>query len=291
MNSHQEQQIAKAALPPPPPPPQQQQQYGLTNKQKQYALLALKQVKARQAAQKKHDSEDRRAHVEEMLEPDNRDKPVVFNGLSEYHAMDDAYKSLSNRDEDEEDAVYMDGFPQTDADRVPLVAELAAAIVDISNITDKDMKRPVAGKKKLTAGSELMTNAAVKAIQNLSTLEVQLLAWKILCATCDAHLGLYNIPSWTKVWKYNSYKSFQDRFKDVRHAVRRCKALLKSILDSDAPFVKRLAAGPREEYKMKQENREINERRAAQSRKRQRVDAGQDGGTGNAGVDGDGFPI
>lgn len=280
MHYSQQQQLPVAA--PSPPPPQQQQQ-GLTAEQRQYALVVLKQEQALKVAQQKRDFKDRRARIQNMQEPANRHTPVVINGLDEYLAMDAAYKSLSNRDngdeeEEEEAVVPMDGFPVTDADRAALVAQLTAAIMDFSNIVDKPMKRQ-------TTRNRPVENSAVKAVKALSTFEVQLLAWKIMCAICDAHRGIHDVPSWTNVWKYNSYDSFTERFRDVRHAVTRCKALLKSILDTDIPFVKRLAAGPRAEFRMKRENSEINDKRAAEReviKKRKPEDAGLDGEEGNA---------
>lgn len=280
MHYSQQQQLPVAA--PSPPPPQQQQQ-GLTAEQRQYALVVLKQEQALKEAQQKRDFKDRRSHIQDMQEPANRHTPVVINGLDEYLAMDAAYKSLSNRnngdeEEEEEVVVPMDGFPVTDADRAALVAQLTAAIMDFSNIVDKPMKRQ-------TTRNLPVANSAVKAVKALSTFEVQLLAWKIMCAICDAHRGTHNVPSWTNVWKYNSYDSFTARFRDVRHAITRCKALLKSILDTDIPFVKRLAAGPRAEFRMKRENSEINDKRAAEReviKKRKPEDAGLDGEEGNA---------
>lgn len=266
-------------MPAPPPPAPQQQQQGLTAEQRQYALVVLKQEQALKAAHRERDFKDRRSRVQDLMEPENKHKPVVINGLDEYLEMDAAYRSLSNReDENEEEEVPMHGFPVTDADRSALVAQLSAAIMDFSNVVDKPMKRQ-------TTRNVPMANSAVKAVKTLSTLEVQLLAWKIMCAICDAHCGIHNVPSWTKVWKYNAYGSFNSRFRDVRHAVMRCKALVKSILDTDIPFAKRLAAGPRAEFRMKRENSEINDRRAAErkeSKKRKAEDDDLDGEEGNA---------
>lgn len=262
----------------PAPPQQQQQQQALTAEQRQYALMVQKQELALKAAQQKRDFNDRRSRIQDMLDYSKRRMPVVINGLDEYLAMDAAYRSLSNRGEGDEKQVPMDGFPKTDADRAALVAQLSAAIMDFSNIVDKPMKRQ-------TTRNAPVANSAVKAVKSLSTFEVQLLAWKIMCAICDAHCGLHNVPSWTNVWKYNSYDSFRERFRDVRHAVTRCKALIKSILDTDIPFAKRLAAGPRAEFKMKRENSEINDRRAAERegmKKRKSDDAELDGEEGNA---------
>lgn len=239
--------------------------------------MVLRQEQALKAAQQKQDVKSKRSRIKDMLDPENRDTPVVINSLDEYKAMDAAYKSMSNRDEEE---ISMDGYPVTDADRAALVSQLSAAIMDFSNVVDKPMNRQTA------AGNTTVPNAAVKAIKALSALEVQLLAWQIMCAVCDAHCGLHNIPTWTNVWKYNSYNSFTARFRDVRHAVARCKALLKSILDTDIPFVKRLAAGPRAEFRLKRENREMNDKRAAEraeAKKRKRVDDDQDGQDGEDG--------
>lgn len=277
--SHSQQQPLPMASPAPPAP--QQQRQGLTAEQRQYALMVLKQEQALKAAQQKRDLKDRRSRIRDMLEPANKNTPVVFHGLDEYLAMNAAYKSLSNRhneEEDEQEAVPMDGFPVTDADRAALVDQLSAAIMDFSHIVDKPMKR-------VTTRNAPVANSAVKAIKALSTFEVQLLAWKIMCAICDAHCGHHNVPSWTRVWKYNSYDSFTARFRDVRHAITRCKALLKSILDTDISFVKRLAAGPRAEFKMKRANNDVNDKRAAERedlKKRKRDDTDLDGEDGSA---------
>lgn len=61
------------------------------------------------------------------------------------------------------------------------VAQLSVAIMDISNIVDTPMKRQTAG------GQVNVPSSAVTAVKALSTLGVQLVAWKIMCATCDAH--------------------------------------------------------------------------------------------------------
>lgn len=285
MSDNQQQQPPMAA---PPSLAQQPQPQGLTVAQRRYAVMVLRQEQAFKEAQQKQDTKSRLSRVKGMLQPENRHTPVVINGLNEYKAMDAAYKSMSNRDEqDEEEDVSMDDYPATDADRAALVAQLTAAIMDFSNVVDMPMKR------KTAAGNTTVPNSAVKAIKALSTLEVQLLAWKIMCATCDAHCGLHNVPSWTNVWKYNSYKSFAARFGDVAHAVARCKALLKSILDTDIPFVKRLAAGPRAEFRMKRENREMNDKRAAEraeTKKRKRVDGDEDGHDVQDGEDGHVLP-
>lgn len=224
---------------------------------------------------------NRRNHVQSMLLGPNRQARVAFSSRAEFQAMDAAYRSLSNDDEpdeqDENTQKRMNGYPVTDAQYAALVDELVAAIMDFSNIVDKPMKRK-------TSSNTTMSSSAVRAIEGLATFEVQLLAWKILLAICDAHLGKHDIPFWTKVWKYNSYEDFRSRFKEICHAVRRSKALIKSILDSDIPFVKRLAAGPRAEYRMKRENRQLNDKRSdeIQEFKKKRkleesAEAGKDG--------------
>lgn len=223
---------------------------------------------------------NRRNHVQSMLMGPNRQARVAFNSRAEFQAMDAAYRSLSNDDEqdeeDEDKAKRMTGYPVTDAQYAALVDKLVAAIMDFSDIVDKPMKRK-------TSSNTTMSSSAVRAIEGLATLEVQLLAWKILLAICDAHLGKNNIPFWTNVWKYNHYEDFLSRFKEVCHAIRRSKALIKSILDTDIPFVQRLAAGPRAEYKMKRENRHLNDKRSDERQEykkrklEEKAEAGKDG--------------
>lgn len=274
MNYIQQQNMLMAAPPPAPPVPQQQQQHGPTVAQNQHAHVVLRQDQSFKEDQEKQDLKTRRSRVKEMLEQEKRNTPVVFNGLDDYLAMEAAYKSLLNRDEDDGEQVAMDGYPMTDAERAPLVAQLSAAIMDFSNIVDKPMKRRTSG------GQITVPSAAFTAVKHLSTFEVQLLAWKIMCAICDAHCGRHNVPPWTNTWKFNSYITFTARFRDVLHAVATCKALLKSILDTETPFVKRLAAGPKAEVKFKRETQKMYVKKTAETegiKKRKREDDDEEG--------------
>lgn len=138
------------------------------------------------------------------------------------------------------------------------VAQLSAAIMDSSNIVGMPMKRQTAG------GQIIVPSSAVTAVKALSTFEAQLLAWKIMCVTCDTHCGHHNVPSWTNTWKCNSYSTLIASFRDILRAAATCKALLKSIPDTETHFVKRLAAGPKAEFKSKRETREMYVKKTAE---------------------------
>lgn len=261
---------------------QAQQQQGLTPEQKQYAKEIVMQRYIQKAQQDQYDFVHRQSHIKDMLAPENRNNHFVIGSRKEFLAMDAAYKALSNKDENYQDEqVTMDGYPKTDADWVARTAELAAAITDCSNILDKPTKRHT--------GEEI--NTAVSAVNSLSTFEVQLLAGKILVATCDAHEGRYNVPSWSKALKKAWYQSFNDRFRDVCRSLTQRKALVKSILDAETPFAMRLASGPDAEFKMKGGNERMNNKRAEEKQDlKKRLRLANDNHGDNDGKDGDAAP-
>lgn len=236
---------------------QQQQEQGLTPEQKEYAKELVKQRYIQKAQQNQRDFEHKQSLIKDLLAPENRNNHFVIGSRKEYLAMDAAYKSLSNKDEsDQDEQVTMDGYPRTDADWVARTTELATAITDCSNILD------IQGKT--ATGDE--ANTAVRMVNSLSTIEVQLLAGKILVATCDAHEGRYNVPSWSKSLKKEWYQSFNDRFRHVCRALASSKALVKSTLDAETPFAMRLGSGPENEFKMKGGNQKMNHKRAVEKK-------------------------
>ncbi|POS77961.1 hypothetical protein DHEL01_v203647 [Diaporthe helianthi] len=266
-------QPEKQPEPEPERQPQPQKRQMLTKEQKQYVREVYKQGQAAEAEMAKRDMEDRCTRITKMLLRENRDKPVVFSSRNDYLAMDAAYRSLSNNINNIEEQT-MEGYPQTDAEWVSLTTRLAVAITSFANIVDKPPKN--------RQGDE--GNTAVKSVKSLSTVEVQLLAGKILMATLDAHVGRYNIPSWPKVWNKDWYQSFEDRFREVCNVLSHCKASVKSIMDAEFPFALRLATAPKSEFKAKMVNKELNDRRAEsryQMKKRPREDE-DDHGNGDS---------
>lgn len=262
MEGNPETQNSPAALEEPEQESQPQQPPLMTNEQKQWIRARHKAGQEWKAAQRKREFEDRRTRIAEMLLPENRDKPVVISSCDDYVAMDAAYKSLSNRTDMDEQT--MEDYPKADGDWVALTTRLTAAITDFTSILDKPQKN---------MSNE--GNTAVKLVKSLSTLEVQLLAGKILMATRDAHVGRYNIPSWPKLWKQDSCPSFEERFREVCNALTHSKAIVKSIMDAEFPFVMRFATAPRGEFKMKKVNKIVNDKRAEtrkQMKKRTRED-------------------
>lgn len=239
------------------PQPAQHQLRNITAEQRPARMVQMQHQAFINAKNK--DRQDRRTRIQEMLEPKNKGKPVSIDSFQEYVAMDAAYRSLRDKD-GKDNKPSMDGFPKTTADQVARVEQLCAAILDFSDLLD----RP---NKKRSVEDLPMSNTAVAAVNALAPIEVQLLSWKILCATCDAHCGRHNIPTWTKVWRFKEYATFNLRFQDVIEALSRSKAMVKSILDSDVAFVKRIAAAPKDEFKLKRGNQEINDRRAANHEK------------------------
>jgi hypothetical protein len=227
--------------------------------------------------------EARQARIRHLLAPRNRGNNVVIGSRREYLAMEAAYKSLSNKSIKDKGGDYMNGFPATDADWLARVAELTAAIRDFSDTLDNPINNATNDK----------TNTAVRAVQSLSTIELQLLACKILDNASDAHRGLYNFPSWPKVWKKDNYTDFNGRFQSVCRALKHSKALVKSVMDAEFNYTMRLAVAPNSELKVKDNNGKLNRKRAAitdeikkKIRKRARSENygggdGEDGESGN----------
>lgn len=230
------------------------------------------QDQALKAAKRREDFKNMQSRVLEMMKPENRRKPVVINSLEEFLVMNAANKSLSSSDLN----VRMDGYPATDPERVALVAQLTAAITDFTDVVEKPVDE--------NAGE----TTAVTTVRNLADYEVQLLAWKILIAVCDAHRGRRNIPSWPTrtVLLRKVYKSFGDRFRDVKEAVARSKGLVRNIMDSDVHYVRRLAEGPRNKLHSKKGDWQARLTKSARkgTKSKETVDessANDDGGGGN----------
>lgn len=272
MDSKHDKQGSTAGQKQPEQQSQAQQPPPITNEAKDYIRMRYKQGQEAKAAQRKRDFEDRRTRITEMLLPDNRDKPVVISTLDEYLAMDAAYKSLSAKTDIDEQT--MEDYPETDAEWAAHTARLAAAITDFTDVFDKP-------QKNLSGDG----NTAVNAVKSLSTFEVQLLAGRILTATRDAHAGRYNIPSWPKAWKRDWYPSFQGRFEEICNALTHSKAIVKSIMDAEFPFAMRFATAPYTEFKMKKDNKALNDKRAETKQEmKKRIREGEDNGndTGDA---------
>ncbi|KAL1858854.1 hypothetical protein Daus18300_009852 [Diaporthe australafricana] len=170
--------------------------------------------------------------VKRMLEPGNRDTPYTINSYEEFLSMEIAHKSLQDSDENSgKYKSYMLGWPSNTADQMARVAELTAAIKDLSSVPAKAGRQHTASKE---------------AVESLATVEVQLLGWKILRATCKAHLGRHHVPVWTrsKSWTCDTFMNFNERFSAVLGVVNGHKRLVKDIIEADVHVVKRLAAHP-----------------------------------------------
>ncbi|KAG8156884.1 hypothetical protein KVR01_013297 [Diaporthe batatas] len=267
MDDGREKQKSAAAQEESEQQPLPQQPPTITEDQRQYIRSQYKRGQDMKAAQREHDFEDRRTRIAEMLLPENRGKPVIINSRDEYLAMDAAYKSLSNKTD--MDGQTMEGYPETDADWVTLTTRLAVAITDFTNVLDKPQN------DQLGDG-----NTAVQTVKSLSTLEVQLLAGKILVATCDAHVGRYNIPSWPKVWKMDRYMSFEERLRDVCSALTHSKAIVKSIMDAEVPFATKFVTAPRSELEAKKDNK-MQDDKTAENKKQMEKRPCEDDGSGD----------
>ncbi|KAJ0120620.1 hypothetical protein J7T55_015350 [Diaporthe amygdali] len=259
------------------PQPGQQQLQGMTAQQR-HALMINNQQQAHMAAKREADLKDRQDRILDMLKPENKHKAVAITSIEQYIAVDTVYRSLRNQDKKGRGAT-MGGFPKTTADQKARIDQLCTAILDFSNLIDRPNKRSAAEDTSIA-------NTAVEAVKALASIEVQLLAWKILCSTCDAHCGRHNIAMWNKQWKFREYDNFESRFQDVLVAVTRSKSIVKSILDSDVPFAKRIAAAPKDELKLKRGNQAINDKRAHERDEAKKLKRkNDDGKSGNVASD------
>lgn len=117
--------------------------------------------------------------------------------------------------------------------------------------------------------------------KSLFTFEVQLLAGKVLVNTCDAHRGRYKFPSRPRAWKKDHYENFHPRCRGVYPALAYSKALVKSIVDAEFPFIMRFTVASKAELKVNGDNGKLNEKRAESTeemKKRLRTNFGTDGG-------------
>ncbi|KAK2611734.1 hypothetical protein N8I77_005058 [Diaporthe amygdali] len=265
------------------PQPGQQQLQDMTAQQR-HALMVNNQQQAHMAAKREADLKDRQNRILDMLKPENKLKAVAITSIEQYIAVDTVYRSLRNQDKKDRGATmawcelhkasWIQHFPKTTADHKARIDQLCTAILDFSNLIDRPNKRSAAEDPSIA-------NTAVEAVKALAPIEVQLLAWKILCSTCDAHCGRHNIAMWNKQWKFRDYDNFESRFQDVLVAVARSKSIVKSILDSDVPFAKRIAAAPKDELRLKRGNQAINDKRAHErdeaKKLKQKHDDGKDG--------------
>ncbi|CAK7265688.1 hypothetical protein SEPCBS119000_001645 [Sporothrix epigloea] len=101
-------------------------------------------------------------------------------------------------------------------------------------------------------------------VKSLSRIEVEMLCWEILYTIRDVDRGQLPFLSWSgRDWGWDAqFSTFRDRFEAVATTLRRSKAAVCSLLESD--YMARLAAHPRRELRRKQNNRSQNAERNAQ---------------------------
>ncbi|CAK7216295.1 hypothetical protein SEUCBS140593_002821 [Sporothrix eucalyptigena] len=114
-----------------------------------------------------------------------------------------------------------------------------------------------------TADKPKETISVVK-VKSLSRIEVEMLCWEILHTIRDVDRGQLPFMSWSgRDWGWDSqFSTFHERFEAVATTLRRSKAAVCSLLESD--YMARLAAHPRREYRRKENNRSQNAERNAQ---------------------------
>lgn len=107
-------------------------------------------------------------------------------------------------------------------------------------------------------------NISVSKVKGLSRIEVWLLSWMILFSTHDIHRGRLPFLPWSKTdWGWDhSFTTFRQRLDEVINTLRRSKAAVCSLLESD--YKSRLEAHPNREYRRKENNRAQNSERNAQ---------------------------
>ncbi|KIH92639.1 hypothetical protein SPBR_02358 [Sporothrix brasiliensis 5110] len=105
---------------------------------------------------------------------------------------------------------------------------------------------------------------SVSKVKGLNRIEVEMLSWEILYAIRDIDRGQLPFMNWSgRDWSWDSqFTSFNDRFEAVATTLRRSKAAVCSLLESD--YMARLVAHPRREYRRKENNRSQNAERNAQ---------------------------
>ncbi|KAL1897152.1 hypothetical protein Sste5346_004357 [Sporothrix stenoceras] len=105
---------------------------------------------------------------------------------------------------------------------------------------------------------------SVTKVKGLSRIEVEMLSWEILYTIRDVDRGQVPFMHWSgRDWGWDSqFATFLERFEAVATTLRRSKAAVCSLLESD--YMARLAAHPRREYRRKENNRSQNAERNAQ---------------------------
>ncbi|EPE10947.1 hypothetical protein F503_06042 [Ophiostoma piceae UAMH 11346] len=185
-------------------------------------------------------------------------------------------------------------FPFDEAKQRELVTLIYEAIIDMSDILER--KPPISLKKANTSSSSVAGDGAsfngstssrspeqsedpfaasspprpvkdtisVSKVKGLSRIEVWLLSWMILFTTHDIHRGRLPFLHWSKTdWGWeSSFATFRERLDAVITTLRRSKAAVCSLLESD--YKSRLEAHPIREYRRKENNRSQNAERNAQ---------------------------
>ncbi len=114
---------------------------------------------------------------------DIHDKSQEYKGIvrSEFDAMrllSQHHKSINPKDS------AMSGFPESDEEQVAFVKTLYEAMVNMDDVVD-NVKTPARGDKRKNAENEEGENPQwavathIKRIQNLNSIQLELLAWKV----------------------------------------------------------------------------------------------------------------
>lgn len=166
-------------------------------------------------------------------------KPYVFSE-SDFQMKMAAYLALNDR---ETPVDSLDDFPTDPEAQRYLVRQIVEAMLNMDKETliDPQAKLPLAR------------------IKRLSPFELDLMAWKVLIETRDAHRGTISLPSWGKEWPWEEFSSFSERLKAVRSSLYHCKAMVSSLFDE--VFAKRLPLNPTAELARKNSNKRLNGKR------------------------------
>lgn len=184
------------------------------------------------------------------------DNNTIIRNFAEARLVEAAY--LAQRDEDT--STLLHDAPTTELEHIQLIQEIIDAMMHKEVAVDA-FKRSKVGNN---AGAYQRT-AAFEFLLSLSSLEKQIVAWKLLSTILNSQAGQYSMPSWGKTkFKPAKYASFRERFDSILKALRQCKALTKNLFDSEPSWIKRVVVNPANEQERKTQNTKTNERRNKQ---------------------------
>ena len=211
--------------------------------------------------------------------------PPLIRNYEEACQMFSEYASLEFKMVPDNNAA---DFPFDEGEQRALATLIYEAIIDMSDILER--KPPISLKKANTSSSVAGDGASfhgsaavsedtpaaspalkpvkdtisVSKVKGLSRIEVWLLSWMILFTTHDIHRGRLPFLHWSKTdWGWeSSFATFRERLDAVITTLRRSKAAVCSLLESD--YKSRLEAHPIREYRRKENNRSQNAERNAQ---------------------------